>query len=78
MILLSIDRVMTAKKGVVTVLSEDTPAKLTIDGSDVTGLDSDYVLAAGSVIISPDADYIAFTDGVFTEKTPASSTAVVG
>ena len=73
MILLSIDRVMTAKKGVVTLLSEDTPESLTINGSDVTGLDDDYVLAAGSVLLTPDTDYIAFDDGVFTAKGSNSS-----
>ena len=68
MILANIERVMTAKKGVVIVLADDTPSSLEVTGADVTGLDDDYVLAAGSVIIAPNADYIAFTDGVFTQK----------
>jgi len=56
------------KKGRVTVLSSTTPASLTITGADVDGLPDDYVLAAGSVLVTPDKNYIAFADGVFAEK----------
>lgn len=55
-------------KGRVVLLSSETPASLTIDGSDVTGVPDDYVFAAGSELITPDADYIAFEDGAFTQK----------
>ena len=55
-------------KGRVILLSSETPASLTIDGSDVDGVQDDYVFAAGSELITPDADYIAFEDGVFTQK----------
>ena len=55
-------------KGRVVLLSSETPASLTIDGSDVDGVPDDYVFAAGSELITPDADYIAFEDGVFTQK----------
>lgn len=65
---MKIDKVMTATKGIVVILSEDTPASLEISGADVQGLPDDYVLAAGSMLMTPDADYIAFEDGVFTQK----------
>lgn len=55
-------------KGIVLVVSSTTPASLTITGSDVEGLKDDYVLAAGSVIVTPNKNYIAFVDGTFTEK----------
>ena len=55
-------------RGQAVLLSPDTPASLTIDGSDVEGVPDDYVFAAGSELITPDADYIAFEDGVFTQK----------
>lgn len=50
------------------ILSATAPASLTITGADVDGLNNDDVLAAGSVIITPSKNYIAFEDGVFTEK----------
>lgn len=65
---MKIDKVMTATKGIAVILSEDTPASLEISGADVQGLPDDYVLAAGSMLMTPDADYIAFEDGVFTQK----------
>jgi hypothetical protein len=52
----------------VVLLSAETPASLTITGADVEGLNSGDVIAMGSVLITPDANYIAFEDGVFTEK----------
>lgn len=62
-------------KGRVVLLSSETPASLTIDGSDVDGVPDDYVFAAGSELITPDADYIAFEDGVFTQKYNAAPAA---
>lgn len=50
------------------ILADETPASLTIDGSDVDGLSDDDVLAVGSVLITPTTNYIAFADGVFTVK----------
>ena len=50
------------------ILSEDTPASLTIDGSDVDGLGDADIIAAGSVLVTASANYIAFEDGVFTQK----------
>lgn len=58
----------TQKSGIVTIISATTPASLNITGADVDGLPDDYVLAAGSVLVTPDKNYIAFTDGEFTEK----------
>ena len=52
----------------VVLLSDDTPASLTITGADVPGLNNDDVIATGSVLITPGANYVAFTDGTFTEK----------
>lgn len=50
------------------IVADETPASLTIDGADVDGLGDTDVIAAGSVLITPDANYIAFEDGAFTEK----------
>lgn len=55
-------------KGIVLVVSSTTPASLNITGADVDGLKDDYILAAGSVIVTPSKNYIAFEDGTFTEK----------
>ncbi len=52
----------------VVLLSDSAPASLTVTGADVAGLNSDDVIAVGSVLITPGANYIAFADGVFTEK----------
>ena len=62
MILEKILRVKTETRGVVRILSDDTPASLTIDGSDVDGLPDDYVIEPGSVIVAPAADYICFSE----------------
>ena len=67
MIAMSIEP-MAPKKGIAVLLADSTPASLTIDGSDVTGVADDFVFAAGSVLVTPSANYIAFADGVFTEK----------
>lgn len=55
-------------KGIVTIVSADTPASLNITGADVEGLPDDFILAAGSVIITPTTNYVAFGEGEFTEK----------
>lgn len=52
----------------VVLLSGEIPVSLEITGADVEGLNDDDVIAAGSVLITPEANYIAFTDGVFTKK----------
>ena len=52
----------------VVLLSETAPASLTVTGADVEGMNTGDVIATGSVLITPSANYIAFTDGVFTEK----------
>ena len=52
----------------VLLLADDTPASLTITGADVPGMEADDVIASGSVLIAPSANYIAFEDGVFQEK----------
>ena len=68
MVLKEIEIVKEEDYGVCTILHGDTPESLEIDGSDVDGLPDEYTLAAGSLLITPDKDYIAFEDGVFTEK----------
>lgn len=50
------------------LLSTETPESLIITGADVEGLDSHDIIAAGSVLITPEGNYIAFEDGVFTQK----------
>lgn len=55
-------------KGIVTIVSSTEPESLTITGADVEGLPDDCVIAAGSVIVTPDKNYLAFEDGQFTEK----------
>ena len=52
----------------VVLLGGETPASLTVTGADVPGLNDGDVIAAGSVLITPEANYVAFTDGVFTQK----------
>lgn len=52
----------------VVLLSSTTPDSLTIDGSDVDGMADNDVIAVGSILITPSINYIAFEDGVFTEK----------
>lgn len=50
------------------LLSGTTPASLSLTGADVVGMNEDDVIAAGSVLITPSANYIAFEDGTFTQK----------
>ena len=50
------------------IVADETPASLTITGADVDGMQDNDVLAVGSVLITPDKNYIAFADGVFTQK----------
>ena len=67
--LVSEDKIsQTPKSGIVTIVSPTDPVSLTITGADVEGLPDDYVLAAGSVLVTPSKNYIAFDDGVFVEK----------
>ena len=50
------------------LLSDTAPVSLTLTGADVEGLNEGDVIARGSVLITPEANYIAFADGVFTKK----------
>lgn len=50
------------------ILSEDEPDSLEITGADVDGLGDKDIIAAGSVLVTASANYIAFEDGVFTQK----------
>ena len=67
MILISNEEI-AEKKGRVLLLSNETPASTSISGADIEGMPADYVFAVGSRMITPDADYIALEDGVFTAK----------
>lgn len=53
---------------VVLLSDQDIDTSGTMTGANVPGLKTDDVIAAGSVLITPGANYIAFEDGVFTEK----------
>lgn len=55
-------------KAIVLIVGSEEPASLNITGADVDGLPDDCIIAAGSVLVTPTANYIAFEDGVFTEK----------
>lgn len=51
------------------VLTADTdPDTLNLTGADVENLNDALGLAAGSILITPTANYIAFEDGVFQAK----------
>lgn len=50
------------------ILSSTAPSSLNLTGADVDGLGESDIIAAGSLIITPNKNYIAFQDGVFTEK----------
>lgn len=52
----------------VVIVSSEEPASLDLDGSDVEGMADGQGIAAGSVLIAPSSNYIAFEDGVFTLK----------
>lgn len=58
----------TVAKRVVLLSTVSMGESFQLTGSDVPGLNSDDVIAAGSVLITPDANYIAFTDGNFGKK----------
>lgn len=51
------------------IVSEEAPADTDVTGADVEGMSDDDRLAAGSVIITANGNYIAFEDGSFTKKT---------
>ena len=53
---------------VVLLSDDDAGDSVELTGANVPGLNSDDVIAAGSVLITPEANYIAFTDGTFTKK----------
>lgn len=52
----------------VVLLGDGEPASLALSGADVEGMNPGDVIARGSVLITPEANYIAFTDGTFTRK----------
>lgn len=52
----------------VTLVSEAEPTSLQLTGADVEGMDDTDIIAVGSVLMTPVSKYIAFEDGVFTQK----------
>lgn len=50
------------------LISDTEPASGNLTGADVVNLDDNIILQAGSVLITPNTNYIAFADGVFTRK----------
>ena len=52
----------------VVLLGDAAPDSLALSGADVEGMNPGDVIARGSVLITPEANYIAFTDGTFTKK----------
>lgn len=52
----------------------DDPVSLNISGADVDNLNDNIGIAAGSLLITPSSNYIAFEDGVFTQKGEESPT----
>lgn len=51
-----------------TIVHPTTPSSLTLTGEDVDGMEDSDTIAAGSVLITPSANYMAFVDGTFTQK----------
>lgn len=48
--------------------STEDPSKSNITGADVEGASNDDKFVAGSVIICPSANWVAFEDGEFSAK----------
>jgi hypothetical protein len=58
---------------VVLLVNQDVGDSVEITGANVPGLNSDDVIAAGSTLITPSANYVAFEDGVFSKKSGGGS-----
>lgn len=50
------------------IVAEEEPESGEITGKDVEGCNDDDLFAAGSVIITPSSNWVAFTDGKFSAK----------
>lgn len=50
------------------IVSETEPSASTVTGADVDGMNDDDRLAAGSVILTPSSNWVAFSDGEFSAK----------
>ena len=57
-----------AFKYIATIYSSTTPSDLNISGADVENMTDTDICATGSVLITPSENFIAFEDGVFTQK----------
>lgn len=49
------------------LVSDETPASLSLTGEDVEELNDDDVLDIGCLLRTPDKKYMAFEEGEFTE-----------
>lgn len=58
----------------VVLTATEAPDSLQLTGADVAGMDDNIRFESGSVLLTPSANYIAFEDGVFTQKGGGSPT----
>ena len=58
----------TPKVQCVMTSDEDLSDSIELTGEDVNGLNDEYVLANGCVIIEPSKNHVSLEDGVFTKK----------
>lgn len=56
------------RRYMVTIMSDSDPVSLSINGSDVIGMEDGDIIACGSQIITPTDVYLAFQDGEFIVK----------
>ena len=65
----------------VVLTATEAPDSLQLTGADVDGMDDNIRFESGSVLLTPSSNYIAFEDGVFTQKgggvTPTPSDPIV-
>lgn len=58
----------SGERWLVVLASNNTPASLVIDGSDIRGMQDNATIAAGSIMLAPGKTYVAYEDGVFQER----------
>lgn len=63
-----INRVNGQARWQLTLVSEEEPTSMSITGADVEGMDDADIVAVGSVLMTAASKYIAFEDGVLTQK----------
>lgn len=50
------------------LVADATPASLELTGADVSNMNADDKIDVGSVLLTPDGTYLAYSEGVFTAK----------